>query len=576
MHTTIGRAPLNDVGVEQSGAEVLSWEGRLDNRTELALQLRDALRGRDAVEAIVAAAYERWGVPGLARLIGDWSVVIRDAARDTIVLASDYMGVRPLYYAEPDGQRLLWSHRLQSLVQEAGANALDEQFVAGYLSIGGYPNRTPYVGIHSVPPGHAVCVRPGGVRVEGFWAPPTSDSVRYRDEQRYDEELRSLFAAAVAVRMQSGEPVLAELSGGLDSSSVVCMAHHLMRHHMVAPRPFSTVSYVYPDSLDMPFIREVESFCGAEGTHLSIQDHALMSELEVGEARPGSWVPMHRMVAALMRRSGARVFMTGENGDLAMGNWFDDSLQVAAALRRGRLRQAVHEAAAWSRSLNVPTAAVLYRGALAALPSSVAPRRLHATDPQTRAAQAERSLVPAFAEITGVLDVDELLSPTWQDAPPERRNHFRALALVRELRLLQAPEILQDVDVTHPFTHRPLVEYVLSLPADVLCGPGEPRRLMRRAFADLWPRAVQERRSSTFSAPWIEIMRDVTGVLQQTAEWQVVERGWVEPASLFARLHRLLHRLDCNEAQLRQILILECWLRKQQGTLTSDRVRQIA
>ena len=72
-------------------------------------------------------------------------------------------------------------------------------------------------------------------------------------------------------------------------------------------------------------------------------------------------------------------------------------------------------------------------------------------------------------------------------APPERRKHFHALSMMLELRTLQAPEPLQHLDYTHPFAHRPLVEFLMSVPADVLCRPGEPRRLMRRALSDQWP-----------------------------------------------------------------------------------------
>ena len=63
-----------------------------------------------------------------------------------------------------------------------------------------------------------------------------------------------------------------------------------------------------------------------------------------------------------------------------------------------------------------------------------------------------------------------------------------------ELRTLQPPEPLQHLDYTHPFAHRPLVEFLMTVPADVLCRPGEPRRLMRSALSDLWPRKLRERR----------------------------------------------------------------------------------
>jgi asparagine synthetase B (glutamine-hydrolysing) len=81
----------------------------------------------------------------------------------------------------------------------------------------------------SHPAGHAVSITPGRTDVHAFWSAPTGDGVRYADLRRYDEQLMELFAEAIRVRLPSRGPVLAELSGGLDSSSVVCMARELAR-----------------------------------------------------------------------------------------------------------------------------------------------------------------------------------------------------------------------------------------------------------------------------------------------------------------------------------------------------------
>ncbi len=95
--------------------EVLHWDGRLDNRSDLLLRLRDELKGKTNDAAIARATYERWGAEGLVQLIGDWSLVLRDHENRTTVLASDFAGVRPLYYHVQRG-RVQWSNRLQSLV----------------------------------------------------------------------------------------------------------------------------------------------------------------------------------------------------------------------------------------------------------------------------------------------------------------------------------------------------------------------------------------------------------------------------------------------------------------------------
>lgn len=547
---------------ENDRIEVLHWDGRLDNRDDLLLRLRDSLKGATSNAAIAGAIYERWGVDGLVHLIGDWSVVIRNLADGSSVLASDFAGVRPLYY-HVDGGHVLWSSRLETLVALTEISELDEQYIAGFLMCGGYPNHTPYKGIYSVPPGHAVCVTSERTAIRRFWSMPVGDTIRYRNGRRYEEELSELFRAAVAVRLQTGSPIIAELSGGLDSSSVVCVATDLMRRGAVQATGLTGVSFVWDNSLDVPFIRDVAAHCGIECLEIPTQKVPIIAERQVGEVAPEPFQPLRRSIAAIARELNAKTILTGQAGDLMMGNWFDDSLQVAKSLRSFRLDRAFVEALAWSKLLRVPIYKIGWQAIKACLPPSLSPSQMYtAADGSYAPKSVETSLTTGFCGRTGGFDSDGLFSNSWKYAPPERRKHLRTLAMMLELRQLQIPEPLQHLDYTHPFAHRPLVEFLMSVPADILCGPGEPRRLMRSAFSDYWPAKLRARRSkAVFNTPWQAALRPLARVLAGAKQLQVVERGIVERASLTSRLDRLGNALDCNEHQLRQIIMLELWLR---------------
>lgn len=562
--------PPND---HDQKAEVLAWDGRLDNRGDLILRLKDGLQGRTTNTAIVRAAYERWGIEGLARLIGDWSVVIRDDSSRAILLASDFAGVRPLYYHVRRGQ-VLWSSRLQSILDATGISELDRAYMQGFLLLGGCPNRTPYKGIYSVPPGHAVRISSESTSVQRFWSLPTKNTVRYRTERQYEEHLRILFREAMAVRLQTKSPVLAELSGGFDSSSVVSMANHLMLSGIGKTTRLEGVSYLWRNSLDEPFIREVESFCGIRGTHISTHDVPLISETQVGNAVPELFQPLRSRVAALAREVGAKTILTGQNGDLVMGNWFDDSLQVAALLRQCRVAEACREALAWGKILHVPIYSVLWRAFRATVPPSLASAAIYTgSDGSFMRKSTETSLLASMSGQGDVFDPQRFFSDAWIEAPPERRKHFRQFSALVELRMFQVPEPLQDLDCTHPFTHRPLVEFLLAVPATVLCRPGEPRKLMRSALSELWPVKLRTRRSKgLFDAPWQEGLRPLARLLLSAKRLHVVERGFVEGTSFISRLERLGQGLDCNEAQLRQIVMLELWLRNRAGDGVTGKV----
>jgi len=175
------------------------------------------------------------------------------------------------------------------------------------------------------------------------------------------------------------------------------------------------------------------------------------------------------------------------------------------------------------------------------------------------------SLLPGFSDRTGLSEPGNFFSNASMQAPPERRKHFEVLSRILELRSLQTPEPLQHLDYTHPFAHRPLVEFLMTVPADVLCRPGEPRRLMRCALSDLWPPTLRKRLSKgLFSVPWLEALRPLARELLKARELQLVERGFLDRTSVLSRLERLSAGLACNESQLQRIILLELWLRNRE------------
>lgn len=533
----------------------ITFDGRLHNRSDLLLRLGNAVEREAGDAALALAVFERWGADGLAYLIGDWSLAIWNAPRKALVLASDFAGVRPLYYCV-QRDRVLWATRLARLVRWTGAAEIDDTFVAGFLKFGGCPHRTPYRDIFSVPPGHAVQISQGCLVPRSFWKLPVDDRIRYQRETAYEEHLRALFREAVESRLSGDGRVLCELSGGMDSSSIVCMASHLLGQSERIPTRLATVSYEHTGSRDDPFRTAVEQHCGIEGIHVPAAAYPFLVKGHTGGAIPAFWEELHADTAKLVDQIGAKTYMTGLVGDLTMGNWWDDSEQITGLLRRGRLLAALQESLAWSKVLQIPIYPVLWKASRLSFSSTAASR--DSSDTGGR----DTSIAPSLRARTGLSDPSELFSRTWTQAPPERWKHFRALDETLELRKLQPPEPLQHLAYTHPFGHRPLVEFMFAIPSEIVCRPGEPRRLMRRAFQGLWPEALRRRRSKdSFGEVFLDSLQPIANELLQQPRLQVVERGYVEPVSFRRRLEKLSHSLECNEPQLRQIMLLELWLR---------------
>ena len=549
-------------GVLQS-APAIWFDGRLDNRADLILRFRDALPRTSVAPSdsdLALAVFEKCGVPGLAGLIGDWSLIVWDDREKVLVLASDFAGVRPLFYCHQP-QRVLWSTHLDALVNHLRPSDIDPDYVAAFFNIGTCANRTPYRDIFSVPPGHALRISRSGVALEQFWKLPIGNVIRYQRESDYEEQLRALFREAVKCRLPGGRRALAELSGGLDSSSILCMARHLAEYGEAEPSQLLTLTYENPRSLDNRFCQIIENHCGISGIHISTADYPFVTPQHTGRSSPAFWEALNQHTAALAHNLGAATYITGRMGDLTMANWGDDSDQVAGLLRRGLIGPALSQALAWSKIRRVPIYWVLADACRLNLPPSLIARRLPDAERSAAPSSTEDSLAPGFRDRAAAAR-RAFVSEAWAAAPPERRKHFRALAETLELRRLQAPEPLQRLLYTHPFAHRPLVEFMFSIPPEIACGAGEPRRLMRKAFASLWPPELRKRRSKgSFAGVFGDSLRPMARLMLEQRSLQVVERGYIEPASLKRRLEKFTQSLDCNEPQLRHVILFEFWLR---------------
>lgn len=543
-----------DCAVQLPSGTAIAWEGRLDNRREL--RSRFGLSGEDDARTVLGA-FEQSGGAALGEVIGDWSAVIWDAGRSCIVLASDYIGVRPLYY-HFDGATLRWSSSLRQVVDDLPhVPEIDADYIADFLDHGESSTRTPYHGIRVVPPGHAVRVSSAGMDVRALWRPPITP-IRFRDQRDYALRCRELFEEAVAVRLQAAGPIYAELSGGLDSSAVVSMAQKLISEGRVNGTHLTVLHYRDDASSDQPFYRLLLDALALDSECIDARAYPFLSEETSAESAPLAWASRWAHLAARATRRGACALLTGRMGDLIMGNYLDDSEQVADHLQRFSLGKAASEALAWSRILHVPALSVLARAF-----------RLTCR-PHWERGTLETSLTRNFA-----VGGDDAIRSNWNSrkGAVSTKKHQRLLAAVIASRSLQTPPPVHGVlSYTHPYTHRPLVEYMLAIPSSVVCGPGQPRKLMRLALADLLPRAILDRRSK---ASFQKVLRAslepvAASLVRGPQDIRVVSRGWVNAASLASRLDRFLKGIECNESQLRQIILLELWLRRFEGSCATN------
>jgi hypothetical protein len=255
-----------------------------------------------------------------------------------------------------------------------------------------------------------------------------------------------------------------------------------------------------------------------------------------------------------------------------MGNILDDSEQAVDYLREGHWIGAAREAYEWSQALRIPIYPILWRALRTAYSPWTAAIETGASHDASSGYAQVHSMASGFLKRVSLNQSERLPERSWRKARPGRRSRFRALSEMLDSRTLQAPEALQHISYSHPFAHRPLVEFMLTIPPAEVCRPGEPRRLMRRAFGHFLPPPILQRRSkATFAQAYRQALIPLaTQMLSQPNQLRVVAHNYVDGQSVTERLARFLQGLDCNEPQLRQLLLFEFWLRNREARASSS------
>ena len=228
FHTTKESRDETQPAVLPSGTTI-TWDGRLDNRSELVAQLRNGLATHSTDVAIVAAAYEEWGDKCFAKLIGDWALSIWNPIQRSLILAKDFVGTRHLYYSF-DHDRVTWCTTLDPLIRFAGKKfAICEEYIAGWLSSQfSAAHITPYVGVQAVPPSCSVLLQPGrhGTKTHHYQIlglrSPQQHPLPHGRRIRGTVPLRVCYSGATPPPVRP--PRTRRTHGGIDSASIVCMA----------------------------------------------------------------------------------------------------------------------------------------------------------------------------------------------------------------------------------------------------------------------------------------------------------------------------------------------------------------
>jgi asparagine synthase (glutamine-hydrolysing) len=543
---------------------VITWDGRLDNREELIRWLREAVDHDSADVEIVAALYARWGPGCFTRIWGDWALSIWNPRQASVILAKDVLGTRPLFYALDDDE-LRWSSLLEPLVLVGGGSfSLHEEYVAGWFSFFPATHLTPFAEIVSVRPASYVLVKNRQAACREYWKFDPAHAVRYATDEEYEEHFRSIFASSIRRRLRADAPVTAELSGGMDSSSIVCMADRLNSRADVDAPQLDTISYyddAEPNWDERPYFASVEERRGREGCHLSIAVPPATaipphrSEFRATPTSGGASSPLTTPFADYFASRKSRVLLSGIGGDEVLGGVPTPVPELADLLAGGHWRPFVRQTTEWALALRKPWIHLLLETARRFLPPAI--RHLPST--QTPPAW----LTKEFAERhRDALEGYERRLTFRGVHPSFQINMFIFEALRRQL-ACTAISSEPVLDTRYPYLDRELLQFLYAIPREQLVRPHQRRSLMRRALRDTVPSVVLNRRRKAYASrnPLAAIVSLCESLMAENARWASARLGIVDQKAAIAAVEKAQSGENLPLFQLSRTLSLESWLR---------------
>jgi asparagine synthase (glutamine-hydrolysing) len=537
----------------------LTWDGRLDNRAELLPRLACRSSNPSDLE-IVAESWEKEGTLCLGSLVGDWSLSVLNHYERTLILARDFLGSRPLYYLR-NNRYIAWSTVLEPLLLCPEERfTLCEEYIAGWLA--GYPEAhlTPYEEIRAVPPASLVRITSRTATVEKYWDFHPLEESPCKSDAEYEERFRVLFFDAVHRRLRSRSPVLAQLSGGMDSSAIVCAADHVAANRGV--RPVETVSYFddsEPNWNERPFFTAVEVYRGRTGFHLDVASDGLLlpqrgGSFPVTPAHGGRPTDSQVRLARHITEGNFQVLLSGSGGDEFTGGAPTGIPELADLLSRAEFRQFLRRAFLWAMASRKP---LLH----------VAGKSIRTFLPTMRATNTSRQwpmpwLTPSFARRNQKTLSIAVTRFRWRGPLPTFQENLRALdGLRRQIACAELPPA-PCCEKRYPFLDRDLLEFLFNIPREQLVRPNQRRSLFRRALRGIVPDVVLDRPRKAFvatshlkavAADWRRIMN--------LTETMMLESSHTLDSNIFREtLEQARHGGDVPLLPAMRALRLEWWM----------------
>ncbi len=571
----IGNRRLKIIDLSRAGHQPMSngdrtlwvtFNGELYNYLELRAELvsKGYSFASQTDTEVILNAYREWGTQCFVRFNGMWALAIYDTRDGTLILARDRWGVKPLYVHRTP-ERLVFGSEIKALLchpdvlREPNYHTIFNYVARHYRMVDGGRD-TFYNGIENLLPAHYWKIAPDGrVADECYWGLDPTRQDTYSSDAEVLENFRVLFEDAVRLRLRSDVPVACMLSGGLDSSSVTCMAAKISG----APVTTFTARYAEREFDEGEYVQATVKHIGADGRFVYPQAGDLLdtlTEMLSFHDEPVCTVTWfaHWLVMKEVAGRGFPVLLNGHAGDELFAGYWDHYLYNFADLEQNDPSRFGYEYERWLAN--------------------------HERDPQeyarlkTRLAALDRGELKEADQFTyypNIVTAD--FRSRFQDGHhrPDlfASRGYLSSRLYKEIAYETVPATLRpedrnsmafSIETRSPFLDYRLAEFAFALPNHYKIRNGLGKWIIREGMKGILPEVVRTRLDKQgFNAPTIHWFRAESGAAMREvlASQTLVSRGILNQAEVLRCFDEHVAGSANHYLSIWQWVNLELWMR---------------
>ncbi len=561
-----GRQPMSN----EDGSIWIVCNGEIYNHAALRLELEakgHKFRTHSDVEVLLHL-YEETGQDCVTKTSGMFALAIWDARNQTLFLARDRLGKKPLYYRATSTQ-LIFGSEVKALLQHPDCpRELDAGNLSKYLAYEYVPSpHCIFKGIHKLPAGHWLTWQNGQTHVRRYWDLTFSTGADHRTENEIAEELRQRLREAVRARLISEVPLGVFLSGGLDSSSVVAMMAELM-----PPSRIKTFAIGFEEKSfdESAHARRVATFFGTDHHEQILQSRTLLDILPEVAAfldeplADASIIPTYLL--SKFTRQHVTVALGGDGGDELFAGY--PTFQAHRMARFYKVPLAMHERLLrpLAELLPVSNDNISFDFKVKRFLRGIGPR------PEIRdqiwmgsfTPAEQRALLQGNApEIDAYSDIFEAEKNCGASNTLERLIYLYCKFYLQDciLTKVDRASMACSLEVRAPFLDHAFVEFANAIPIDLKLKGLKTKYILKKAMQNKLPPEIVGRRKKGFGIPVAQWFRhELRGLMLDTlSESRIRSQGIFNPAEITRLVDEHLRGAKDNRKQLWTLFIFQLW-----------------